>query len=99
MLSDALGEAVDVTLIDKSESFVFGYSKLDVMFGRTGPSSVRLPYAKLQKRGVRFVQETVLEIDPVARRVRTNAAAYEGDVLVIALGADYDEAATPGLHE
>ncbi len=35
MLSEALGDDVDVTLIDKNDSFVFGYSKLDVMFGRT----------------------------------------------------------------
>ncbi len=35
MLSEALGDDVDVTLIDKNDAFVFGYSKLDVMFGRT----------------------------------------------------------------
>ena len=35
MLSEALGDDIDVTLIDKSDAFVFGYSKLDVMFGRT----------------------------------------------------------------
>ena len=33
-LSEALGDEADVTLIDKSDAFVFGYSKLDVMFGR-----------------------------------------------------------------
>ena len=35
MLSEALGDTVEVTLIDKNDSFVFGFSKLDVMFGRT----------------------------------------------------------------
>ena len=44
-LSEALGDEVDVTLIDKSDAFVFGYSKLDVMFGRTTLDAVRLPYA------------------------------------------------------
>jgi sulfide:quinone oxidoreductase len=34
MLSEALGERFDLTLIDKNDSFIFGYSKLDVMFGR-----------------------------------------------------------------
>ena len=34
MLSEAVGDEVDVTLIDKSDAFVFGFSKLDVMFGR-----------------------------------------------------------------
>ena len=34
MLSEALGDEVEVTLIDKGDAFVFGFSKLDLMFGR-----------------------------------------------------------------
>jgi len=45
------------------------------------------------------VQTTVRAIDPVARRVATDAGEFEADVLVVALGADYDVAATPGLAE
>jgi sulfide:quinone oxidoreductase len=30
MLSEALGDDVDATLIDHGDAFVFGYSKLDV---------------------------------------------------------------------
>ncbi len=99
MLSEALGGSVEVTLIDKSDSFIFGYSKLDVLFGRAKPEAVRIPYRALAKPGVRFVQETVTAIDPEARTVRTDAGTYEADVLVVALGADYDLAATPGLAE
>ncbi|TGS08410.1 NAD(P)/FAD-dependent oxidoreductase, partial [Mesorhizobium sp. M2E.F.Ca.ET.209.01.1.1] len=33
LLSEAMGDALDVTLIDKSEPFIFGFSKLEVMFG------------------------------------------------------------------
>src|SRR5262245_38826121 len=32
--SAAFGDGVDVPLLDKSDAFTFGYSKLDVMFGR-----------------------------------------------------------------
>jgi sulfide:quinone oxidoreductase len=35
-LSGELGDAVDVVLIDKADGFVFGFSKLDMMFGRHG---------------------------------------------------------------
>ncbi len=90
---------LNVSLIDKSDAFVFGYSKLDVLFGRKSPDSVRLPYGDISKPGVRFLQETVTAIDPEARRVTTDVGAHEADVLVIALGADYDLAATPGLAE
>jgi sulfide:quinone oxidoreductase len=37
--------------------------------------------------------------DPAARRVETDAGAIDADVLVIALGADLDPGATPGLLE
>ena len=32
-LSETLGDDVAVTLIDKSDSFMFGFSKFDIMFG------------------------------------------------------------------
>ena len=40
-----------------------------------------------------------MSIDPERRRVVTNAATYEPDILVVALGADLDPAATPGMVE
>jgi sulfide:quinone oxidoreductase len=69
------------------------------MFGRTTLGAVTLPYRDLAKPGVRFVRETVTAIDPEARSVTTDGGVYEADVLVVALGADYDYAATPGLVE
>jgi sulfide:quinone oxidoreductase len=99
LLSEALGEKADVTVIEKGDAFVFGYSKIDVMFGRLTPEAVRLPYRNFVKPGVRLVHETITAIDPVARRVTTSGGSYEADFLVVALGADYDLAATPGLAE
>jgi sulfide:quinone oxidoreductase len=99
MLSEELGEDIEVTLIDKSDAFVFGYSKLDVLFGRTPLEAVRLPYREILKPGVSFLQQTVTAIDPEARTVTTDGGVHEADVLVVALGADYDFDATPGLAE
>jgi sulfide:quinone oxidoreductase len=90
---------VDLVLIDKGEGFVFGFSKLDVMFGRTLADAVVHPYRDVVKPGVQFVQTTVRSIDPVQRRVETDAGTFDADVLVVALGADLDPAATPGLVE
>ena len=98
-LSEALGDRLDLTLIDRNDSFVFGFSKLDVMFGREAPDAVRLAYGNIVRPGVVFRQETITAIDPKARRVNTNRGTYDADVLVVALGADYDLAATPGLVE
>jgi sulfide:quinone oxidoreductase len=99
MLSERLGDEVEVTLIDKGEGFVFGFSKLDLMFGKATSSEVRMPYAEIAKPGLRVLRETVTAIDPEARRVSTDAGEYEADFLVVALGADYDLDATPGLTE
>jgi sulfide:quinone oxidoreductase len=98
-LSEELGDGVEVVLVDRTDGFVFGFSKLEVMFGRAVPEGVHHPYRDLVKPGVRFVQADITAIDPVARRVETSAGAFDADVLVVALGADLDPAATPGLVE
>ena len=98
-LSEQFGTDVEVVLIDQSDAFVFGFSKLDVMFGKTAAAAVRHPYADIAKPGVRFVQSPIRAIDPAARTVETDAGTFDGDVLVVALGADLDPAATPGLAE
>lgn len=99
MLSEAFGDALEIVLIDKADSFVFGFSKLDVMFGRQQPAAVRHAYRDFVKPGVRFVHAVIESIDPAARRVATSAGAFEADILVVALGAEMDLSATPGLAE
>lgn len=97
LLSEAMGDSIDVTLIDQSDSFVFGFSKLDVMFGLKTPQAVRLPYKSYAKPGVRMLKRTITSIDPERRRVTTNDGVFDADHLVVALGAEYDFDATPGL--
>jgi sulfide:quinone oxidoreductase len=98
-LSEKLGDDHEVTVIDKGDAFVFGYSKLDLMFHGRSLEEVCLPYADFVKPGVRLLRETVTAIDPQATRVTTDAGEHQADYLVIALGSDYDLAATPGLAE
>jgi len=99
LLSQGAAENVEVTLIDQSDAFVFGFSKLDVMFGRTTLPQVRARYGEIRKAAVTFRQERILAIDPVGRIVVTDQGSHRADVLVVALGADLDPAATPGLLE
>src|SRR5207237_3269408 len=96
-LSETVADKVHVTLIDKNDAFVFGFSKLDVMFGHRHPDEVRASYRDIAKPSVEFRQETVRSVDPSARRVITDVTSYDADVLVVALGAAYDLDATPGL--
>jgi sulfide:quinone oxidoreductase len=96
-LSEAMGDRIEITLIDKSDGFVFGYSKLDLLFGRAPEAMIRNPYSAFAKPGVRLLRETITAIDPDAKRVTTDRGVHGGDILVIALGADYDVSTTPGI--
>lgn len=97
-LSGALGERADVTLIDQGEGFVFGYSKLDLLFGRKTVDEVQSPFSSIAHPGVRFLRATITAIDPGGRRVMTSGGVLEGDFLVVALGADLDPDSMPGME-
>lgn len=99
ILSEKAGDRIDLTLIDKNNSFFFGFSKFDVIFDNVTAESVKIPYSSISKPGVKFRNENILSIDPVSRIVITDKNKYESDILVIALGADYDYNATPGLSD
>lgn len=98
-LSAEFGGDVDVVLIDKNPDFVFGFSKLDVMFGHALPGAARHPYRDVVMPGVRFVQSVVRSIDPTRKHVETDDGSFDADILVVALGADLHPEMTPGLVE
>ena len=97
-LSETIPDLVRVTLLDRNDSFFFGYSKLDVMLGKQAADDARMYYRDIARDGVEFRQETVTAIDPATRRVTTDAGSHGADFIAVAMGADYDMAATPGLE-
>jgi sulfide:quinone oxidoreductase len=97
-LSESIPDLVRVTLLDRNDAFYFGFSKLEVMLGRQSAEDVKLHYHHIAKDSVEFRQETVTDINAAARRVTTDAVSYDADFVVVALGADYDMAATPGFE-
>src|SRR6478672_6740166 len=98
-VSDSAADEARVTLIDQNDGFTFGFWKLDIVFGGADAADVRIPYRELAKPGVEFRQERITAIDPAARHVTTDGGSYDADILVVALGAEYDVAATPGFAE
>jgi len=98
-LSEASDTSVHVTLIDHNDGLIFGFSKLDILFGIATRDQVRCSYRDIRLDRVEFRQERVTSIDPHRRAVVTDQHTYQPDVLVVALGADYDHAATPGFVE
>ena len=98
-LSGSVADEVRVTLIDQNDGFTFGFAKLGILFEGKDAAAVRIPYRDLAKSGDEFRQEQVTAIDPATRSVTTDRGSYDADILVVALGADYDLDATPGFAE
>ena len=98
-LSESVADKVRVTLIDRNDSFTSGSpSWTSCSAGR--PRAKRCSTtATSSKEGVEFRQETLTTIDPRRRRVTTDQGSYDADFLAVALGAEYDMAATPGFEE
>ncbi len=99
LLAEELTDEVRVTLIDQSDSFIFGFEKFDIMFGRRTADELRCFYRDMIKHGVEFHQDRIIAIDPETRTVATEYSEYHANILAIALGAEYDHAATPGFVE
>ena len=66
ILSESIGESLDLTLIDKNDSFYFGFSKLDVMFGRETADAVRLAYGNIKIPACAFVRKQLPPLIPTA---------------------------------
>jgi sulfide:quinone oxidoreductase len=98
-LSAALGEGAGVTVIDKSDAFVFGYSKLNVTFGRTTLDAIRLPYSTMAKSGVRALQDAITASDPDTRRGEDRPGRARRGLSRYRARGRHDIDATPGLSE
>lgn len=86
-----------ITVVERSDRFVLGASILRLILGETRLEDVTRSVAALSRRGIEVVTGEVERIDPAARRVTVGAREIGADHLVVALGADLDPAAVPGL--
>lgn len=96
-LRGLLGREAEITVVDRRDSFFMGLRKLWVLVGLTTIEQGTRPLAALSDRGIRVVQAQIRRIDPHARRVETDAGAFDGDYLVVALGAEPRPDMVPGL--
>ncbi len=98
-LSERLDPSHRITLIDKNDYFIIGFSKFEVMFGRQTAEEVKSYYTNLAHRRVNFVQDTIEGIDLEGKQVRTRGATFTYDYLIVALGAELAPELTPGFPE
>ncbi|MEX2244897.1 MAG: FAD-dependent oxidoreductase [Fimbriimonadaceae bacterium] len=97
-LKERLGDQVHITLIDKEPSYHICATNPWVMIGHAKPKDVTVWREGLAKHTV-LVQAEVTAIDPRQRKVTTSRGEFQADYLIVALGADLNMSAVPGLAE
>jgi sulfide:quinone oxidoreductase len=67
------------------------------MLGHKTVAEVSYSREALKRRGIEFLHAEIRQIDLATGEIATDHGPQRGDYLVIALGADYDMSAVPGL--
>lgn len=96
-LKRELGADVDVTVVSKSNRFVFNPSLIWVSFGKRTARDISVPIARtLEEHDVEFVHGEAVKVDPISKTVETSRGMQEYDYLVIATGYLNDFDVIPG---
>ena len=88
-----------IVVVDRVAEQVFAPSLPWLMVGQRRPAAISRPLRKMLRPGIEIVRRQVLALDPIARRVVTDAGELTGDAVVIALGADLAPEAIAGYAD
>ena len=100
LLKNRLKNKVDVTLIDRSDKFLFIPSLIWVPFKRREISEITVDRRSvLEKKGVEFIQSVALRVDPDEKKVYTENGEFVYDELIIATGPKVNFDIAPGIRE
>src|SRR5262249_32228440 len=89
----------EIVVIDTSARFHVGAGKTWVMLGERTYDQISQSRSLLFARGIRVVEAEVQSISLSERTVSARAESLKWDFLVVALGAELNMAAVPGLAE
>ena len=98
-LARTLGERHDVILVDRRPEHVFMPGFLFLMVGQREPEQIVRRLRRLQRHGVKILQDEVVGIDPARQEVATAAHKLHYDYLIVALGFDTRPEMIPGYAE
>jgi sulfide:quinone oxidoreductase len=98
-LRKALPHEDRVVLVDRAGDHVFQASLPWVLAGSRGLAQISRPAEHAARRGIEFIHGEVESISPAERSATIDGRVVRADVLIIALGAEYNPGAVPGLAE
>ncbi len=84
-LRELVGDAHDITVVDRAEGFAMGFAKLWDLAGQRPMAAGTRPLANLAAHGIRHLRTEITAID--GRTVRTSDGELRADLLLVALGA------------
>jgi sulfide:quinone oxidoreductase len=89
---------VKITIVDKKDYFMMDLVKLWIIKGTRQFETSKRPLQSVTKKGIEFVNEQVISIDPNQKRVKTQNRELPYDYLIVALGVELDPQRIPGLQ-
>jgi sulfide:quinone oxidoreductase len=98
-LARALGDLHDVILIDRRPEHVFMPGFLFLMVGQREPEQIVRRLRRLERHGVKILQDEILGIDPARQEVALMGHKVHYDYLIVALGFDTRPDLIPGYAE
>jgi len=94
-----LSNEVAVTVVSKSDKFLFVPSLIWVPFGKRKPRDISFELAPvLGAHGVEFVLDEAIRVDAAAQQVYTTKGSYAYDYLIIASGFNPQFDVIPGMQ-
>jgi sulfide:quinone oxidoreductase len=98
-LRENLPQDIRITIIDKKDWFMMDLVKLWIINGTREFELSKRPLESITKKGIEFVNEDVMKIDPIGKLVRTKYRQFHYDYLIIALGVELAPEKIQGLKE
>lgn len=96
-LRRALPRGDHVVLVDRAAEQVYQSSLPWVLAGSRDLARISRSTAHAARQGIEFIRGQVTAIDPAERSATVDGRVLRADALIIALGAEYNFAAVPGL--
>ncbi|MEM3172623.1 MAG: FAD-dependent oxidoreductase [Candidatus Nitrosotenuis sp.] len=94
-----LPDDIKITILDKKDYFMMDLVKLWIIKGTRQFETSKKPLQSVTRKGIEFVNEQVISIDPNNKKVKTANRDFHYDYLIIALGVELDPQKIPGLRE
>jgi sulfide:quinone oxidoreductase len=98
-LRENLTQDIRITVIDRKDWFMMDLVKLWIINGTREFELSKRPLENVTKKGIEFVNEDVMKIDPIGKLIRTKYRQFHYDYLIISLGVELAPEQIPGLKE